>query len=322
MIKGDLPLDNIKWFIGIVKDSDNGGNFVKVRIFGIHPFETPGQENGPAFEAVSDGDLPPALVIYPPNSSNENHNLQEGEWVFGFFVDGDSAQQPVIVGKIGMGFRAENINVSGGTTSGTPSETGISDKSIGDGALINSGKGPKIQPNPSQYYSNIPGSTNQQKAFNFLTTYFHEEHGVELPRAKMIAAGIVASLIGESSSKLNPNAVGDGGTSYGIAQWHKERMRALKRMCNDGDIDCQLNYLITELKSRGYGLPTEGSERKALRGILKSTSARDAAIKWTILFERPANAWGEARKRAQYANGVLRKYGPQYQPATKGTSTS
>src|SRR5260364_215450 len=41
------------------------------------------------------------------------------------------------------------------------------------------------------------------------------------------AAGIVANLKIESG--LNPNAVGDGGKAYGIAQWHPPRQAEFRR---------------------------------------------------------------------------------------------
>jgi hypothetical protein len=53
---------------------------------------------------VVTGDLPWAVVLLPTTSSGvggvgeSKHHLQVGDWVFGFFADGDSCQQPVIVG--------------------------------------------------------------------------------------------------------------------------------------------------------------------------------------------------------------------------------
>lgn len=65
------------------------------------------------------------------------------------------------------------------------------------------------------------------------------------------AAGVVGNLVQESG--LRPDAVGDGGTSGGLAQWHNERWEALKRFAAERgtvwtDLDTQIEFLAKEMQ--------------------------------------------------------------------------
>ena len=70
----------------------------QVRIMGYHTADP---------KALSDDDLPWAGVMYPvtggahSGSSGSTANLREGNFVYGFFLDGEDAQQPVIMGALG-----------------------------------------------------------------------------------------------------------------------------------------------------------------------------------------------------------------------------
>jgi Phage tail lysozyme len=60
---------------------------------------------------------------------------------------------------------------------------------------------------------------------------------------------MTGNLLQESG--LDPLAVGDSGTAFGIAQWRFSRFDALTNMCNPwGEITCQFKFLVSELKSR------------------------------------------------------------------------
>ena len=105
--------DGFIWWIGRVADpavwknssTDTKKGWAyrcKVRIIGYHPFD----------EAVmSEAELPWAHVMVDPNSGaggaciGEKSKMLGGETVFGFFLDGEEAQQPVIFGAL-----ARNIN--------------------------------------------------------------------------------------------------------------------------------------------------------------------------------------------------------------------
>ena len=72
---------------------------VKVRIFGYHTADT-------TAEGLSDDDLPWAYCIFPVTAGSgsggmsQSANFSGGEFVFGFFIDGEDAQQPCILGVL------------------------------------------------------------------------------------------------------------------------------------------------------------------------------------------------------------------------------
>ena len=96
------------------------------------------------------------------------------------------------------------------------------------------------------------------------------------------AAGIAGNLLHESN--FNPSAVGDGGTSFGIAQWHFGRGDAMKAFCQNNGYSTtsfkgQLEYLWHELN---------GSESNALSKLRATSSPYDAGMAFCRYFERPA----------------------------------
>ena len=70
----------------------------KVRIMGYHTADP---------ETLTDDQLPWAQVMYPitagggPGGAFQSANLTQGTFVFGFFMDGEDAQNPVIMGALG-----------------------------------------------------------------------------------------------------------------------------------------------------------------------------------------------------------------------------
>ncbi|MBL8912418.1 MAG: LysM peptidoglycan-binding domain-containing protein [Archangium sp.] len=99
---------------------------------------------------------------------------------------------------------------------------------------------------------------------------------------KAQAAGIAGNLLYESG--FNPNAVGDGGTSFGVAQWHLGRGDAMKAFCRshgyaENSFKGQLEYLWHELNH---------AESYALSKLRATTTAYDAGMAFCRYFERPA----------------------------------
>ena len=105
-----LGKDGFNWWIGQIAPPKSWRNInayssrdgfkhnrVKVRIIGYHPFDPKGIE-------LPDEDLPWADVMIPTHSGSgqaglgENMILAGGETCMGFFLDGEDAQQPVIMG--------------------------------------------------------------------------------------------------------------------------------------------------------------------------------------------------------------------------------
>ena len=89
-------------------------NKVKVRIIGYH---SPNRKDLPT------RDLPWAQVLMPPIYSQRSgigsvHQLQVNSWVVGFFMDGTSAQIPVVMGSISDENPTSSYGVQGGEARG------------------------------------------------------------------------------------------------------------------------------------------------------------------------------------------------------------
>lgn len=99
--------DGFRWWIGQVApvtaqdkqaNKDGWGNRCKVRIMGYHPYSQ---------ADLPDKDLPWAQILLPTTAGTgasnyaTNHKVRPSDVVFGFFMDGDNAQIPVILGCFG-----------------------------------------------------------------------------------------------------------------------------------------------------------------------------------------------------------------------------
>ena len=120
-----LGRDGFIWWIGQIVDktkwegnipgsrtSNTGGHAgfdqrYKVRIMGYHTADP---------EKLSDDDLPWASVMLPVTAgggsggSSQTPNLRQGNFVYGFFLDGEDAQQPIIMGVIGYNDYTQVLN--------------------------------------------------------------------------------------------------------------------------------------------------------------------------------------------------------------------
>lgn len=85
----ELGFNNMTGFIAVVENVDRSSGRVQIRAFGFHPSFT----EDPEFEG------PWATMV---NGSYGHMSLmpQVSEWVFGFFLDGTDAQQPILFGSI------------------------------------------------------------------------------------------------------------------------------------------------------------------------------------------------------------------------------
>jgi len=117
--------DNFIWWLGqIVDETKWSGNIpgyrtptteehkgfeyrYKVRIMGYHT-AVPSE--------LSDDDLPWASVMYPVTAGagtgglSQTPNLKQGMFVYGFFLDGEDAQQPIIMGVLGFNQYTQVLN--------------------------------------------------------------------------------------------------------------------------------------------------------------------------------------------------------------------
>ena len=92
-------MKNFVWWIGVVEDRDDPERLgrCRVRIFGYHTDD---------INLLPTGDLPWAIPIQPVTSASISGlgatpvGLVPGAWVTGWFLDGEDAQQPIILGTI------------------------------------------------------------------------------------------------------------------------------------------------------------------------------------------------------------------------------
>jgi hypothetical protein len=104
--KNRLGHDNFVWWIGVVEDRVDPLNVgrCKVRIFGSHT------DN---LQEIPTSELPWATPLYPVNDSRSFSTPMEGDYVFGFFMDGLSSQAPAMLGVFPAIPQQEPNEVSG-----------------------------------------------------------------------------------------------------------------------------------------------------------------------------------------------------------------
>ena len=138
------------------------------------------------------------------------------------------------------------------------------------------------QPQLELSYSDKPLKEKRQAYIQFFVNK-------GLTRAQ--AAGIVGNL--EQESGLKHNAVGDNGTSYGLAQFHNERRDALFQKYGNNPTDMQqLEFIWQELNS---------TEKSALQALKVARTIEDATEAICKKYERPKAEYANLNKRKQYA---------------------
>ena len=115
-------------------------------------------------------------------------------------------------------------------------------------------------------------------------------------------SGIAAVLTNiNAESGFNPNSIGDGGTSYGLCQWHNDRWDNLKNYTSEWQtVGGQLDFLLYELESGYMGL-----YNSLLNG---SGSAHELANNYCVQFERPADTESTCASRASAYSGQMSNY--------------
>lgn len=131
------------------------------------------------------------------------------------------------------------------------------------------------------------------------------------------ACGVLANI--EKESSFDPQGTGDGGTSYGICQWHGERWTAMKKWCakngwNPKTLTGQLQYLKFELSQNNSAYLWNGKTIYTHLASVDNTAegAYDAGHYWCWYYEVPANrakvavVRGNLAKNTYYPNYALR----------------
>lgn len=232
--------DKFKWFVGVAKELSADGSKVKVRVYGIHRMDD--------VTNVSDGDLPDAIVLKPTTGgeggSGQPIGIQNGDWVMGFFADGDDCMQPVVIGVIGGG------TYSDATTSGVGG--GLDGGLGGDGVVFN---------NDSQ----IPGDGVEHQGYNFLRARWEQIHG-NPQQAHVQAVGIMGHIFVESRWRLT--IVNRGEQALGLCQWrYDRRARLLKMSNNQPGLTQQLSYIFWEFNN---------THKSAYRKMLAAQNVHEA----------------------------------------------
>ena len=161
---------------------------------------------------------------------------------------------------------------------GAPSSPGTPAAGAGGGTVNSTGK-------------SAAGGTKEEQA----TMAYFQAQGWTREQA----AGLAANIKRESA--FRPDAVGDGGKAYGIAQWHPDRQAEFKKKFGK---DIQGSSMEEQMAFMHYEL-TQGNERKAGNVLRGTSNAAEAAAAVSSHYERPADKAGEAAKRGQLALAML-----------------
>jgi hypothetical protein len=129
------------------------GRRYKVRIIGLHDREE---------ESISSDQLPWAQVMYPVTAgggqaaASQTPNLRQGNFVFGFFLDGQDQQVPVIMGVLGSNAQTALATQTGNNQSNFASTSGFAEPADGN-------KDPNIRVPDEALVINKPKDTEQSK---------------------------------------------------------------------------------------------------------------------------------------------------------------
>ena len=153
------------------------------------------------------------------------------------------------------------------------------------------------------------GKTNEETFINFCM----EVMGFNL------AAAVGAATNVKRESDFETGALGDGGTSYGICQWHASRYANLMSWCGSNgkdyeELDGQLWYMKHELEN------SYSAVLSYLRGVPNTAQgAYDAAYYWCLKFEVPADKIAASERRGAIARDT---YWPKYSGSSAGSTDS
>jgi hypothetical protein len=280
-LNGD-GLQNLTWFMGIVEDRNDPINHgrIRVRAFGFHP---PLDTN----EVLTE-DLPWAFMINGTGGSFFSLP-EEGDWVFGFFMDGRDAQHPFIIGVVhGAHF---GIPYDGAIGYGD----GQVDPRLAAQAAVNNQRAGQINASDLPPLSGTNGERSQQAMDYFIAQGWTPEQ----------AAGIVGNL--QKESGLDPRQYLSNGIeeSFGLAQWNSvgspERVENALRVMQVSDIreatfEQQLGFIQWELVN---------SETRAATELRSTSSATSAAESFDIYYERSDGSARRANKPQAFAEQAL-----------------
>lgn len=215
--------DNIRWFIATVIDArpspgqDLEGR-VRVRIHGTM---------SPSTKDIPEDDLPWAQVLLPTTEGGTSGlgatpRLEAGTLVFGFFMDGQASQIPMVLGSLPKFEYPTPVQLG---TDAPPPET--SNNNIDKEGTDNENTG------------EVDGRTREKRVTETIKHFLSK--GYSLAEAESIAA-----VINVSSGMLT----GARGDEFGIRSWSGSELEELKNYSNDyQNFDQQVEFVGHQLNT-------------------------------------------------------------------------
>tara|TARA_R110002153_G_scaffold155512_7_gene307577 strand:- start:982 stop:1809 length:828 start_codon:yes stop_codon:yes gene_type:complete len=215
--------DTSRFFLGIVVNNDDSElnlGRLQIRIFGVH-------DN---WQDIPDWSLPWAQIVLPTteggtNGIGGNPMIENGSQVFGFFLDGKDSQLPLVLGTIPKIMTPTDFQQNSFTncSAALPPITTPSNET---GESIN-----------ASLQTSLVGSTNAEKAFNFMVMNGFATHQ---------AAAMVGNFAAQSGVELTNG-------SYGIVSWNGDREKALTEYATAINqpitlLETQLGFVIQEMR--------------------------------------------------------------------------
>ena len=277
--------DTLRWFIGIVESNSDPLHVgrCRVRIYGVHSDDV---------DAVPESALPWASCLVPTTEDGvsglgRSPGLKPGAMVFGFFMDGQLSQQPIIIGSIPrIEVRPDDMYPPDDFDAPVITEKPVE-------------RDPRDIPPRGIDGSTQPfvGNSNTEKAFNFLVGNGY---------SKIQAAAICGNFIVESGMEPDITSKVPGEASFGIAQWNPAagRLQRLQAYADDRELD--FRTLETQLQFFHYEFTTEGNYY-GYNKFKAMTSVVNATIHICDKYEKPGTKHLDRRIAA--AKRVLETYG-------------
>ncbi len=219
---------------------------VQIRVMGVHT------EN---LSDIPTADLPWAQVLTTDGGTSGVGQFipyQPGAFVIGVFLDGRSAQVPLVIGS------TPTIQEPTPTQRTDPKAPNYPDR-IQRAARLDQSSSPVEG-------AAVTGSTNSEKVFNFFTAngYTPEQ-----------TCGFIGNFSIESN--LNPGALNPndkGKPAFGLAQWRGDRLEGLEYYAKEigrtkEDLEAQLQWTIHELKNKERGA---GAKIRNARTVTEATT--------------------------------------------------
>ena len=132
------------------------------------------------------------------------------------------------------------------------------------------------------------------------------------------AAAMAAQEVVES--RMNPTAVGDGGSAYGAFQWHPPRQKKIyehfKKPLQQMNLEEQTDAAIWELQSGA-----DPQSKGLLQEVGQAKDTRSAVSAFVNEYERPADRTGNVIARTSVADQIMKTLEAGDSPTTGGGNT-